>query len=614
MCLTKKQYILQTSLFIIVLVLAPVLSTACFAQDDLIFREIGYDLNVDPTAFIIDAGGLVDVNADGWIDIFIGQEVCLNNGTVNGVLQPFTYFDSSTLLGECRFADYNNDGFVDAYGCRQTEVIDHLFRNEGGAVFKDLFGSVGIEYEYGKFSLPAGWADFDNDGWVDVVVGMNQKTGWAIGLYLWKNQEGTFFVDVAEEMGIKVPNTWQGLVWADFDNDNDQDLFVAGGYNGDMLFRNDGTVFTNITDTTGVSGLEIEGHSRSGATGDFNNDGRLDLFVCDDEDVNRLYRNDGDGLWQDVAPQLNLSDSKPGDASFDASSTAVWGDYDNDGDLDLFVSSMGGLTDQRSENHLYRNENATVFVEVSESTDINFNPGQTYYAAAFGDVDNDGDLDLYISAGPAEIAPGLGGNVDLLLENTMGNKNNWLEFRLQGVQSNRSAIGARIICYSDTLTQIREVQGGTGYNSVSPLVQHFGFGQRAVVDSVIVRWPSGVNDRLFDVPVNQIINLAEGITARVETKLTMPIKMNLEQNYPNPFNPTTLIDYHLDSESDVILEIFDVNGKLVKKLVDNCQTPGQYSIMWDGRNSFNTLVASGIYIYRLHTGNKIQSKKMIFAK
>jgi len=620
--LTKKKKIMSTvkehstsqiSVLLIGIMLI-MLSTSGISQDDPIFREIGYGLNIDPTAFIIDAGGLVDVNGDGWIDVFPGKEICLNNGVVDGELQPFTYFDFSTLLGECRFADFNNDGLIDAYGCRQTEVIDHLFRNDGGAVFTDLFGSVGIEYEYGKFSIPAGWADFNNDGWVDVIVGMNQKSGWAIGLYLWKNEGGTQFVDVAEEMGVKVPNTWHGSVWADFDNDNDQDLFVAGGYNGDMLFRNDGISFSNITDTTGVSGLEIEGHSRSAATGDFNNDGRIDLFVCDDEDVNRLHRNDGDGLWPNIAQEVGLHDSKPGDESFDASCTAVWGDYDNDGDLDLFVSSMGGLFDQRSENHLYRNDNVNGFVEVSEQTEINFNPGQTYYAAAFGDIDNDGDLDLYVSAGPAEIDPGVGGNIDLLFENTIGTNNNWLEFRLEGVQSNRSAVGARVTCFTDTLMQLREVQSGSGYNSFNPLVQHFGFGQRTIVDSVIIRWPSGIIDRMFEVPMNQIINVLEGVTAGVETRSTIPLTTNLEQNYPNPFNPTTRINYALSQQSDVRLEVFDITGKLVKTLVDTRLSPGQYTISWNGRNAFGDIAVSGVYVYRMQAGSQIESKKMVFVQ
>jgi hypothetical protein len=241
--------------------------------------------------------------------------------------------------------------------------------------------------------------------------------------------------------------------------------------------------------------------------------------------------------------------------------------------------------------------------------------GQVHFSAAFGDVDNDGDLDLFVVVAQSKIATGPGGGgFDLLYENLLGNKDNWLEFRLKGVQSNRSAIGARIRCVAGNLSQIREVNSGFGYHAMNPLEQHFGFGQRTVVDSVIIRWPSGKIDKLLRVPVNQILNITEGSTTSVGSEVVMPEKMELVGNYPNPFNSTTIIRFTLPKLQRVRLEVVDVTGRHVRTLVDDRLLSGVHEVRWNGRDDSDRPVGSGIYFCRLMVEGFVQTRVMALVK
>jgi len=601
-------------LFLIMLMMVLFICPMVFSQETEIFRSIGLELNVDPTPVIADAAGMVDVNNDGWLDLFPGEDILLNNGVVHFTLQPFT-LDTTVLTAECRFADFDNDGWIDAYSTVQTYSRDFLFRNTGDGRFLDVAESMGISYTGSKFTLACGLADFNNDGWVDILVASHIITGEGSGIWLWKNEGGKKFVNVADHMQANVPSGYCGAAWADIDNDGDQDFFGAGHRSGDVLLRNDGDRFVNITEITQTSAVGVVGSSRSGSWGDFNNDGRLDLYNCDDEKFNRLYRNDGDNVpWPDVAKELHVSNLDPSGWNFDKSATATWGDYDNDGDLDLAVLSMGGLYTQGSENRLYRNDGAAGFTEVAHNTPL-ADQGQTHYAGTFGDVDNDGDLDLYIGVGPSMIAPSLGGSRDMLFENLIGGQNNWLEFRLTGVQSNRSAIGARIRCVSAAHPlQIREVHSGHGYNSMAPLTQHFGFGQDTVVDSVIIRWPSGTVDRYVGVPVNQILDIREGAGTGIAQKIVMPETIRLQGNYPNPFNAQTIIRFSLPELETVTVKVLDLLGRHVRTLVDNRKLSGEQQVRWDGRDDSHSPVATGVYLVQLTVAGSSRTHQMTLLK
>lgn len=585
-----------------------------FSQFAQMFRSVGLELNVDPQAVVSDAGGLVDVNNDGWLDIYPGHHILLNNGVVDGALQPFTQIDSSAIEAECRFADFDNDGLIDAYSTWQTQIYDILWRNLGNGLFANVTTSVGMTFPKDKFSLACGLADYNNDGWVDILVGNLMQAGPGAGIWLWKNEGGTHFTNVAAQMKVNVASEWLGMAWADADNDGDQDFFIAGAANGDALFRNDGDKFVNIAGATKTVGLGL-GSSRSGSWGDYNNDGRLDLYVCDNEQDNRLHRNDGNNVaWPDVAKELHVCNRDLSGLVKDRTATAVWGDIDNDGDLDLMAVSMYGLYNASSENRLYRNDGAAGFVEIGFGSEFP-DQGQTHYAGAMGDMDNDGDLELYVQVGPSLISTAMGGSMDLLFENLIGNKNNWLEFRLTGVKSNRSAIGARIRCVSHNHPlQIREVHSGNGYNSMDPLTQHFGFGRDAVVDSVIIHWPCGTVDRFLDVAVNQILDITEGSATGVASSVVMPETMSLQGNYPNPFNAQTTIHFTLPRLATVSLKVLDILGREVRTLVENRLLSGHQQVRWDGCDNAHCPVASGMYLCQLTVQGTTQTRQMTLLK
>jgi len=184
-------------LFLIMLMMVLFICPMVFSQETEIFRSIGLELNVDPTPVIADAAGMVDVNNDGWLDLFPGEDILLNNGVVHFTLQPFT-LDTTVLTAECRFADFDNDGWIDAYSTVQTYSRDFLFRNTGDGRFLDVAESMGISYTGSKFTLACGLADFNNDGWVDILVASHIITGEGSGIWLWKNEGGKKFVNVAD--------------------------------------------------------------------------------------------------------------------------------------------------------------------------------------------------------------------------------------------------------------------------------------------------------------------------------------------------------------------------------------------------------------------------------
>ncbi len=327
-------------------------------------------------------------------------------------------------------------------------------------------------------------------------------------------QEVTF-TDVTKSVGLFNPDgKGLGVAFGDYDNDGDLDIYVANDRVRNFLYRNEGTgVFSDVSLLTGV-GYNEDGQAEAGMGtdfGDYNRDGYLDIFVTNyQSETNTLYLNEGNGFFTDVA--FSSGTGKP------SWRYLGWGtkffDYDNDGDLDIFVAN-GHIDDNveqfddigtyKQKNLLFENlgsddNDAFTFREISSKLAGGFLKEKVSRGAAFGDYDNDGDIDIFIT----NIS-----QTPTLLRNDGGNQNNWLMIKTVGAKSNRDGIGARVKVVVGSLSQIKEVKSGSSYLSQNDLRLLFGLGRRTKIDSVVVRWPSGIIQVMENIGVNQILTIIE---------------------------------------------------------------------------------------------------------
>jgi hypothetical protein len=295
-----------------------------------------------------------------------------------------------------------------------------------------------------------------------------------------------------------------GVICSDFDGDGLVDIYVANDSTPNFLYHNNGDgTFKEIGFPSGTAVNEngSEQGSMGVAVGDYNHDGKFDLFVTNfDDDYNTLYRNDGNNSFTDVSYAAKIAAvSLP---------LVGWGteffDYDNDGWVDLFVVNghvYPQLPTYRQRNLVHKNNRDGTFTEVAAQLGAPFLEKHVGRGAVFGDLDNDGDVDVVINnldGGPQ------------LLRNDGGNANNSALIKTIGVKSNRDGIGARVKVVAGDLIQIDEVRSGGSYLSQSDLRLHFGFEKRTKIDLIEVRWPSGVVDKITDVSANKILTIKEG--------------------------------------------------------------------------------------------------------
>jgi hypothetical protein len=419
-------------------------------------------------------------------------------------------FTGNGIGGAC--GDFDGDGDQDLYVPSYGQG-NKLFRNDGLAGFVDVTTPLLASPSAAGFCRSVAWGDYDNDGDLDLYlsyVGANA---------LIRNEGGGVFVDVTSG---PLGDGGEGVAaaWADYDNDGDLDLYLVRnnqpGETNKLLRNEGGGAFVDATS----SPLDDGGQDAGAAWGDYDNDGDLDLYLVSSGGANKLFRNDGGGAFTDVTSGP-LGDAGHGEC-------AVWGDYDNDGDLDLYLANSGNVA---FPSKLLRNDGGGAFTDVTSGA-----LGNLAAAAAWGDYDDDGDLDLYVGRiglpntllrndgggsfvdvttdplGNPYNASGVAwadfdndGDPDLYLANfgtgpQASNRlfrnnaagNHWLHVRLVGTVSNRSGLGARVRLVAGGLTQVREVSGGAGNQSQSATIGCFGLGGATALTSLQVQWPSGI--------------------------------------------------------------------------------------------------------------------------
>jgi len=523
-----------------------------------------------------------DYDGDGDPDLYVsvadgnGNQLLRNDG---GDL--FTNVTPYELAGQYNqgavWGDYDNDGDLDLYESNSA-IHDCLVRNDGGGVFTDVTSGILAAGGYGQ---GVAWGDFDQDGYIDLYV-----SNLYSGNRLMRNTGvADVFVD-ATCCALDDANQGWGVAWGDYDDDGDLDLYLVNYSAANRLYRNDGGgAFTDVTSGP----LGDTGMGRSATWVDYDNDGDLDIYVTNNH-VNHLFRNDGGGVFTDAT-------AGPLGQPYD-SWGAAWGDYDNDGDLDVYVTNRG------ASNHLLENEGAGVFAYATSGPLADYGNGQ---GVAWADYDGDGDLDLFFGNGELES--------NHLLRND-GAGGHWLHLDLVGVQSNRSAIGARVRLSSAGQSQIREVSGGSCYGSQNSLTVEFGLGAETVVDTLEIIWPSGIVQDTTDVSADQRIQIVEalpGTGAPDETPTAQGLL--LHPCYPNPFNPKTRIRFELPENGKVSLGVFDVEGCLVKRLLDGSElAAGAHELSWDGRDERSQRVSSGLYYLRLEVGDRRESRVVTLLK
>ena len=427
----------------------------------------------------------------------------------------------------CAVGDYNNDGFPDLYVTNFGANV--FFRNNGDGTFTDVTNGTGTGDT--RWGTGCAFVDYDNDSFLDLYVTnyvkyttesdqvcMNKGVRvycdprlyeGELDILYHNNGDGTF-TDITKTTGFsEATGRGLALAWGDYDDDGDMDVYIANDADQNFLYRNNGDgTFTDVSLTAGV-GFSEDGEAENGMGvdfGDYDNDGRLDLVVTNFQDqTNTLYHNEGNGLFSDVsyASQIGTM-SLP---------YLAWGvgfcDYDNDGYQDLFIAN--GHLDENVQafnptgfyeqpNLLFHNNRDGTFDEVGVDSGLGMRLEKVSRGFAYADYDNDGDLDLLVT--------NLKGTPDLL-ENR-GGQNRWLILKLIGTRSNRDAIGARVKITTGNLTQIREVRSGTSYLSQNDMRLHFGLGKHRQIDQLEIRWPSGLQERPEGVKVNQILTLVEG--------------------------------------------------------------------------------------------------------
>ncbi len=491
-----------------------------------------------------------DYDHDGWPDLFLVNGTRLESAGSPGATNRLyhnnrdsTFTDVTEKAGLKRtgwgqgvaIGDYDNDGYDDLFVTYWGQNV--LYHNNGDGTFTDVTRKAGLLSGNTRWGAGCAFLDYDLDGRLDLFVtnyidfdpkaaplpgtGSCMYQGLPVncgprGLpkarnYLYRNNGDGTFTDVTDKSRIaKAPPSYGlGVLVGDFNNDGKPDIYVANDSDPSYLFWNNGDgTFTEGGLEAGVA-TSADGRNQSGmgvSAGDYNCDGLLDIFKTNfSDDLPNLYRNLGKGFFEEdtTAAGLGINSKYLG-----------WGcgffDADNDGWLDILyvnghvypeIERLQRSIGYRQPKVLYHNLGEGKFRDVTKLAGPAFQAMSSARGCAFGDFDNDGRIDVLINSV---------NDVPQLLRRQSSNGNHWIKLKLIGTKSNRSAIGARVRCVTGGHQQIEEVRSGGSFYSQNDLRIHFGLGRADRVDSLEIRWPSGAVDTLTNLKVDRIVTVREG--------------------------------------------------------------------------------------------------------
>jgi len=528
-----------------------------------------------------------DFNNDGYQDIFASRrQLYFNNGD-----GTFTKITSGDVVEYGQgvggtIGDYDNDGYLDIFTAGPSSSGSNLFHNNGDGTFDQVLEEPFLS-DSSDFQVSS-WVDIENDGDLDLFVSAGGNVGFTDNYLYINNNDGTFTRDTTNLI-TKDSTATINCSWSDFNNDGYVDLFIANGAQfidagANYLYMNNGDgSFTRLTEGAIVND---QNSSLGSSWGDYNNDGYLDLFVANGRE-NKLYKNNGDNTFKSVLAGEMVTENS-------VSAGSGWADFDNDGDLDLLVANIG------SNNSLFENNGDGTFTKVlgeSFSEHIGF-------GCSWADWDKDGDLDiLFTWTNTNHNTPYLNN----------GNSNNWINIHCTGTMSNTSAIGAKIwlkaTVNGSEIWQVREITGQTGSLGQSSLNAHFGLGSEGTIDSILVQWPSGITQEFSDIPVNNHIEIIEGESLSVQ-EFSHNSTIDLFTVYPNPADAFVTVQFELNRPANIDLSIIDLSGSTLLKLRKEKYFDGLNNVTFQSNS-----LPSGIYNCRLIIDNNfILNRKVVILR
>ncbi|HNP97676.1 MAG TPA: FG-GAP-like repeat-containing protein [Bacteroidia bacterium] len=542
---------------------------------------------IDPCEILTDTGysqgcAWGDYNNDNLIDLFV-----TNNWTpVNNLFYrnngdgSFTKITDQIICQEgghsngCSWADYNNDGYLDLFVANVNNENNFLYRNDSNFHFTKITGDIACSDS--GWSYGCTWGDYDNDGFIDLYVS-NYKNQLN---YLYHNEHGDHFSKILNSATTQDSCWSQSAVWADFNMDGWLDLFVAN-YGVNFLFKNNGDgSFTKIT--TGAIVTDND-NSFGASAADYNNDGLIDLFVANWNGKNCLYKNLTDFTFEKMIIPGMTTDHNNSEGS-------AWGDYDNDGDKDLFVSNDGI-------DFLFQNRGGDSFLKIDSIPMCILGPNSN--GVAWGDYDGNGFLDMMVVNG--------GNHTNQLYYNT-GNSNHSITVKCVGDISNRSAIGAKLIITADIfgeeVQQLYEIssQSGGGYGSQNSMQTVVGLGDATFVKSLRVIWPSGKITERTHLGSDSFYTMYEHDSLLFNPNPSLQI-------FNNPASETFSISgYSTDKFSPVELTLYTITGQKAVTFSEHSGLLGDFTFQIKRGES---RLARGIYLFQLSVDEHLLSGKII---
>ena len=624
-CVCPKHY-----LFLLAFV--NLISTSLFSQ--IQFTEVTQEVGIDHHFLGINEMGagaaFFDMDNDGdedlWLAGGLNRDVLYENDgqgnfTEIGVKAGLNSTRNKVVTGVIT-GDLDNDGFKDVLLITHIGFPNVLMKNMGDNTFEELF-RTGIE-DYKAYSLAAAFADVNQDGYLDIYAGhyiekdeltysdenrdtINGFNHQCHTNQLYLNNGDWTFTNVTYDYGVGDRGCALATAFSDYDGDNDVDIIVANDFGAwvspNALLENQLSQ-NRFQDVSEYAQMDIGIYGMGIAIGDYDNDLDLDYYITNLGE-NVLCRNEGNGIFSNPTKEAGIPDTYAPDRSLATGWGTAFIDFDNDRDLDLYVvngyvPAASFIANAReNSNKLFENDGKGIFTSVApETQSSNWGRG-----LASADIDNDGDIDFLVGNVNKHATSDTIQKVQLFRNDTP-TENNWLKIKLEGTKNNRDGLGSRILLKAAGKWSLQEANGGYGtHASQHSSIVHFGLGTAEMVDSLVITWMGGEQQILAQIAANQLINIKE-VSLVSAIKEVGPRDISQLTNYPNPFSHSTIIQYHLHQKNNIEISIFDQLGRNIYQSPKILKLVGDHSFEWSAPDS-------GIYYIHLQTDNQFLYKTII---